>query len=61
MSGKFSSTIRNLIEATIAFFLAHLCYRMYIVTIQIEESNTLIRSVYEIMRALAKKYRIQIP
>lgn len=59
--GKLASTIRNIIEIAIAFLLSHLCYRMYIVTIKIEESNTLIRNLYEVMKAIAKRYRIQIP
>jgi len=58
--GKFASTIRNLLNIIGLFLLSHLGYRMYIMTLRLEESNLLIKNIYEIMKALAKKYRLNL-
>jgi len=55
--GKFASFIRNTTLIAIVGVLAHLAYRLYIVTIEISilitklnETNLLIRNLYEVMR-----------
>ena len=65
--GKFASFTRNIILGSITFFLAHLSYRLYELTIKLSiacdkvtETNTLIKSLYEIMIQLARKMGVKI-
>ena len=58
--GKLSSIIRNLINIIGLFILSHIGYRLYLITLEIQESNFLIKSMYEIIKALAKKYRLNV-
>jgi len=55
--GKFASTIRNLLLGGIVFFLAHLSYRLYEMTLKlgitcdrIEEMNGLVRDLHEFIK-----------
>ncbi len=66
--GKLASFIKNTLLGTISLLLAHLSYELYkmtfklaIVCDEINEMNGLIRNLFEIMKAIAKKWRIQIP
>jgi len=66
--GKFASTIKNLINIIGLFLLAHLGYKLYIVAERllmmynkIDEMNGVMRSLYEIMRAIGKKFRVPLP
>jgi len=55
--GKFASFIRNTIGIVIAFLLAHLGYKLYIMTeklsimcIKIDEMNELVRNLYNLVK-----------
>ena len=55
--GKFASTIRNITGIVIAFLLAHLGYKLYIVAeklnimcIKIDEMNNLVRDLHELIK-----------
>lgn len=55
--GKFASTVRNTLLGTIALLLAHLGYKLYIMTeelsimvIKITEMNGLVRDMHELIK-----------
>lgn len=55
--GKFASTIKNITGIIIAFLLAHLGYKLYIVTekltimtIKITEMSELVKDLHEIIK-----------
>jgi len=65
--GKFASFIRNTLLGSITLLLAHLSYNLYELAIKlsiacdkITETNTLIKSLYDIMIQLAKKMGVKI-
>ena len=55
--GKFASTIRNIFLGAIAFFIAHLSYRIYEMTLKmgitcdkIAETNELVKNLHELIQ-----------
>lgn len=57
---KINIFIRNILLAVIAFLLSRLVYVLFLLGIQMADTQKLIEDMTVIMRAMAKKFRISL-
>jgi len=57
---KINIFIRNILLAIIAFLLSRLVYVLFLLGIQMTDTQKLIETMTMIMRAMAKKLRVNI-
>jgi len=57
---KINIFIRNILLAVIAFLLSRLVYVLFLLGIQMADTQKLIESMNTIMRAMAKKFRVNL-
>jgi len=57
---KINIFIRNILLGLIAFLLARLIYVLFLLGIQLADTQKIINGMFEIMKALAKKLRVNI-
>jgi len=57
---KINALIHNILLGLIAFLLARLIYVLFLLGIQLVDTQKIINGMFEIMKALARKSRINI-
>ena len=57
---KINIFIRNILLAVIAFLLSRLVYVLFLLGIQMADTQKLIENMATIMRAMAKKFRVNL-
>jgi len=57
---KINIFIRNILLAVIAFLLSRLIYVLFLLGIQMADTQKLIETMAVIMRAMAKKFRVSL-
>lgn len=57
---KINIFVRNILLGLIAFLLAKLIYVLFLLGIELADTQKIIDGMFEIMRAIAKKLRVQI-
>jgi len=60
MFAKINTFVHNILLGLIAFLLARLIYVLFLLGIQMSDTQKIIDGMFEIMKALAKKLRVSI-
>jgi len=57
---KANIIIQNILLVILAFLLSRLVYVLFLLGIQMNDTQKLIDGMYQIMRAMAKKFRVDL-